>query len=381
MDNEIPYSLPLTAAFGDAVDTLRARLTAASASGELPHSCSYSTSSLELDFADITADDSLLGTSRSIEGTDWDALLGGEGWMLFMTVMDGRVSIRSQASTPDSAKAVVETYRELLHEPVKQPSPDRTTVEFCHASSRGVQRSRRDVSCPSWEEIQPNYQADVRGVFDRLMATNEPVSGRLILMWGPPGTGKTTAVRALAREWSSWCKTSYVLDPEMLFGSSEYFNNLALDADSNRSLFEDLDDDMPAPAQSQSWRLLVIEDADSVISSDARAQSGQALSRLLNLTDGIVGQGLRTLVLITTNEPLSALHPALTRPGRCLAQLHVGPLSRAEATAWLSAAGRSDLAGKVHADGATVADLYALMADVEPLELEKPSAHTPAGYI
>jgi hypothetical protein len=54
------------------------------------------------------------------------------------------------------------------------------------------------------------------------------------------------------------------------------------------------------------------------------------LARLLNLTDGLLGQGLSVIVAITTNEPLQRLHPAVTRPGRCLAEIEVGPLSAAE---------------------------------------------------
>ncbi len=37
------------------------------------------------------------------------------------------------------------------------------------------------------------------------------------------------------------------------------------------------------------------------------------------------------LVAITTNEDLRSLHPAAIRPGRCLAQVEVGPFPPAEA--------------------------------------------------
>ena len=46
------------------------------------------------------------------------------------------------------------------------------------------------------------------------------------------------------------------------------------------------------------------------IRADARQEAGASLGRLLNLTDGILGHGLRVLLLITTNEPMRALHPA-----------------------------------------------------------------------
>ena len=53
----------------------------------------------------------------------------------------------------------------------------------------------------------------------------------------------------------------------------------------------------------------------------------------------MIGQGTRTLVLITTNEPVGRLHPAARRPGRCLADVEFTPLSAAEANAWLAARG------------------------------------------
>ncbi len=55
------------------------------------------------------------------------------------------------------------------------------------------------------------------------------------------------------------------------------------------------------------------------------------MSKLLNLADGLLGQGLRCLFLITTNEPLGVIHPAVVRPGRCLAKVEFGVLSQARA--------------------------------------------------
>lgn len=68
--------------------------------------------------------------------------------------------------------------------------------------------------------------------------------------------------------------------------------------------------------------------------------TGQRLSRLLNVVDGLIGQGLRVLVLVTTNEPLGSLHPAVTRPGRCAAQIEFAAFSSEEADAWLERHGQ-----------------------------------------
>ena len=68
------------------------------------------------------------------------------------------------------------------------------------------------------------------------------------------------------------------------------------------------------------------------------------------------------LVCITTNEPLGRLHPAVVRPGRCLAQVEVGPLGAAEARDWL---GHDD--PRIGPDGATLAELYALRTGGAPV--------------
>lgn len=102
------------------------------------------------------------------------------------------------------------------------------------------------------------------------------------------------------------------------------------------------------------WRLVILEDAGELIAADARAVAGQALSRLLNVTDGLLGQGTRTLVLITTNEPVKRLHPATRRAGRCLADLEFSPFPVVEANAWLAGRGHDRRVEKP----APLAELY-----------------------
>lgn len=121
-----------------------------------------------------------------------------------------------------------------------------------------------------------------------MAVTPAAINGQLLLLYGPPGTGKTTALRALAREWLPWCETDCVLDPEALFNDPRYLMEAALGDE----------DDQGASR----WLLLLLEDCDELIASDAKRASGQALSRLLNLTDGLLGQGRNVLVAITTNE-------------------------------------------------------------------------------
>ena len=61
------------------------------------------------------------------------------------------------------------------------------------------------------------------------------------------------------------------------------------------------------------------------------------------------------LVLVTTNEAIRTLHPAVARPGRCAANVDFKRLAADEASDWLD---RHGLEGDVRSDS-TLASLYA----------------------
>ena len=110
------------------------------------------------------------------------------------------------------------------------------------------------------------------------------------------------------------------------------------------------------------WRLLVLEDTGELLRPDAKSIIGQGLSRFLNVVDGLIGQGLRVLVLVTTNERIETLHPAVARPGRCAANIEFDPLSEDEATAWLERHGVAANAGAPR----ILASLYAALEGRDP---------------
>jgi len=89
------------------------------------------------------------------------------------------------------------------------------------------------------------------------------------------------------------------------------------------------------------WRLLVAEDTGELLAKDAKAQFGQGLSRLLNMVDGLIGQGLQTMVLITTNEKLDGMHEAVTRPGRTGSVIEFLPFTPDEGNEWLRRSGKA----------------------------------------
>ncbi len=229
-------------------------------------------------------------------------------------------------------------------------------IGFWAYGAHGACSTHRSIAVPPWQEIIDNYPAAVRDQLATLLADDfRPSTGGQLLLWyGPPGTGKTHALRALAWEWRAWCDVRYVVDPEVLFAErADYLLEVVLDEDSD-----------------ERWNLLVLEDTGELLAVDAKQRTGQGLSRLLNLVDGLVGQGLRVLVLVTTNEPLQRLHPAVSRPGRCASRIEFGPFPAGEADAWLAARG-AEGAGQA----ATLADLYARVRG-EVVETRQPIGFT-----
>lgn len=216
----------------------------------------------------------------------------------------------------------------------------------------------RQLEMPKWEKISDNYPERVTAVLEELHALDRPENaGRLILWHGVPGTGKSYAIRSLTMKWWDWCEPHFVLDPEMFFKLPTYMLHVLLgNSDSHPSFGESEN------ALAKKWKLLIIEDSDEFLTVDAKERKGQSLSRLLNLADGLVGQGLNLLLLFTTNEEIRNIHPAISRVGRCMADVEFTKFNAAPADAW-----RKKHKVAVTNKDATLAELYEELGSVRQI--------------
>jgi hypothetical protein len=234
------------------------------------------------------------------------------------------------------------------------PDPDSThevPVVFWTYSPHGPQPAPRTIAVPEWADIAANYAKSTRAGLERLMRRFEPAHGGQLVLWhGKAGSGKTFALRALAWEWRTWCELHYIVDPDSFFGEhADYLMNVLMQPSyldysvpvlsgggiAEMGFREELGDGDGRFDDGKAWKLLVLEDTGELLTPDAKSIIGQGLSRFLNVVDGLIGQGLRVLVLVTTNEELRTLHPAVARPGRCAANVEFTPLDVEEASAWL----------------------------------------------
>ena len=308
------------------------------------------------------------------------------GAVVDVRIMAGQAAVAVAADGTGTARALLERLRELL--PTPDPSgAQEVTVTFWTYGPHGPQPAWRTISVPARSDIESNYAAATYAGLRRLMSGLRAHGGQLVLWHGAVGTGKTFALRALAWEWRDWCDIHYIVDPDSFFGQhADYLMHVLLQSEwegsvqgwsstggvgtASLQLIDSViegDGQEPTEAQTQKgWRLLVLEDTGELLQPDAKAVIAQGLSRFLNVADGLIGQGLRVLVLVTTNEEICKLHPAVARPGRSAANVRFDPLSQSEASAWLARHG----GGSDAAEPVTIAELFARL---QGLDAPKPS--------
>jgi hypothetical protein len=306
------------------------------------------------------------------------ALYERDGALMQVDLWSSHLNVSVASGERGAAEEIVAGLRETF--PLPDPSASHEVpITFWTYTPNGAQPAFRNIGVPEWDEIDDNYPAAARQQLEAIMRGFQPSRGGQLILWhGEAGTGKTFALRALAWEWREWCQFHYIVDPDSFFGQhADYLISVLLQPavpmmagqggfgiQHVYAPFPDVDEADEDEEAEKPWRALVLEDTGELLSADARERSGQGLSRFLNVVDGLIGQGLRVLVLVTTNEEIRQLHPAVARPGRCAANVEFGSLSGTEAAAWLGRQGLED----VTSGSRTLASLYAQLEGRDPKE-------------
>jgi len=170
-------------------------------------------------------------------------------------------------------------------------------IEWVYGSdgqSVNVPLNRDRLPCA---EMYPFLKGEtLESYYDRYMES----SANILLLIGPPGTGKTTFIRGLLAHTNSSAIVSY--------------DSAILDKDGFFARFIESDDNV-----------MVLEDSDAFLKP--RSDGNTMMHRFLNVGDGLVTTKGKKMIFSTNLPSIRDIDSALTRPGRCFDIVEFKPLS------------------------------------------------------
>jgi SpoVK/Ycf46/Vps4 family AAA+-type ATPase len=157
-----------------------------------------------------------------------------------------------------------------------------------------------------FDRAYPEIQGGVRDFIRRFLDAPETV----LVLQGPPGSGKTRLIRAILGEISrrkgKQAQALYTGDMKALASDEIFVKFITGEEDA-----------------------FVVEDADHLLKP--RADGNDHMHRFLTIADGVVRAQGRKIIFSTNLPNVGDLDEALIRPGRCFARTHVRSLTAEEA--------------------------------------------------
>jgi len=168
-------------------------------------------------------------------------------------------------------------------------------------------------------DIDKHYNDDFKPIYETIIQRlNKQKDKGLVLLHGKPGTAKTTLVRHL---------TTQIKDKPVIFLP----NSLAAQLASPNMLGLFLENKNS---------VIVIEDAEDLLTDRGSNYNKEGVSNLLNVADGLLSDVLNIQIICTFNCNLNLIDKALLRKGRLIAKYEFTELSVDKSNALLKELGK-----------------------------------------
>jgi SpoVK/Ycf46/Vps4 family AAA+-type ATPase len=219
---------------------------------------------------------------------------------IIIDIEEKELNILYSLNKEAEAKRWANNFKEFL---IKQISKRTTTeISLIRQTKHGYFTTEIEFKNPKLN-LSKHYNDDLISIHQTIIKSlRQKNKSGIILLHGEPGTGKSTYIRYIIRQQKK----------KVVFISPKIINHI----DS-----PDFTDFLIDHANT----IFVIEEAEQLLVS-RNTQYNSAISMLLNITDGILGDSLGIQIIATFNTSINNIDKALLRKGRLIALYEFKPL-------------------------------------------------------
>ena len=232
--------------------------------------------------------------------------------------------------SPQTDATELEQLRKLLAAHLESGELEHQRIQVLRLAFNDLEFTPLPIKIPTLD-LATHYNDDLAPAHETILRRlQQPEEKGIVILHGPPGTGKTSYIRHLCGLTD---KPKLFIPPNLAarIADPEFINLLHDNTNS----------------------ILLIEDAEELLSK-RDGPGGNAVSNLLNLSDGLLSDGFHIQIVCTFNAELARIDKALLRKGRLIASYRFEPLEQTKAQALATSLGQTEPV----TEATTLADLY-----------------------